>query len=318
MQGTAEPIDFVHSAAFYRGDREYLDTLLPFVMQGLDAGDPVVAVVPARNLHLLRDALGHNADRVEMSDMEQVGRNPANTFAAFSAALADDDRHRRMWIVAEPIWPGRSREEYPACVQNEALYNTAFAGHRVATLCPYDAAGLSERVLADARRTHPLIHVGGEDVPCPEFSWQTAFAEFNQPLVTAPTAATYDIAHPGDLSTARSFAAQRAHELGLSADRISDLHLIVTELATNSLKYTPGGCRLAVWVSNGKLVCEVRDHGRLDDPLAGRRPAAANATGGRGLLLVNALADLVRMHTSDTGTTIQVFLSLEQSEERVE
>ena len=318
MQGTAEPADFVHSAAFYRGDGDYLDTLLPFVMQGLDAGDPVVVVVPAHNLQLLRDALGDNADRVEMSDMEQVGRNPANTFAAFATALAGGDRDRRMWIVAEPIWPGRSREEYPACVQNEALYNTAFTGHRVATLCPYDAVRLSERVLADARRTHPLIHVDGEDLPSPEFSWQTAFTEFNQPLVTAPTAATCDIADPEDLSTARSFAAQRAYEAGLSADRISDLHLIVTELATNSLTYTPGGCRLAVWSSNGKLVCEVRDHGRFDDPLAGRRPAPANAIGGRGLLLVNALADLVRVHTSDTGTTIQVFLPLAQSEDRAE
>ncbi|WP_436392332.1 hypothetical protein [Amycolatopsis sp. MEPSY49] len=47
----------------------------------------------------------------------------------------------------------------------------------------------------------------------------------------------------------------------------------------------------------------------MTDPLLGRHPAPANQLGGRGLFLVHALADLVRVHTSEQGTTIRVYHS---------
>jgi anti-sigma regulatory factor (Ser/Thr protein kinase) len=53
------------------------------------------------------------------------------------------------------------------------------------------------------------------------------------------------------------------------------------------------------------VVCEVGDRGRIADPLAGRLPAPRDQRGGRGLLLVNLVADLVRVHTGETGTTIR-------------
>lgn len=300
----------VHSAFFYRGESEYLGEVLPFVMDGVVRGDSVVVALPADKLALLRTALGEAVAGVEMSDMGEVGRNPANTFAMFAAALSAERPGRRLWAVAEPVWPTRTCYEYPACVQNEALYNVAFADCDLVTLCPYDAAGLPADVLADARRTHPLIRRGGRDIPSADYGWRKAFDEYNRPLAADPRAASFVVAEPGDLSEARTFASDRAHALGLSAERISDLHLIVTELATNSLNYSGTGCRLTLWRRAGELICEIRDGGRFDDPMAGRRPAARNAVNGRGLLLVNALADLVRVHTSDTGTTIQASLPL--------
>jgi hypothetical protein len=77
--------------------------------------------------------------------------------------------------------------------------------------------------------------------------------------------------------------------------------------------YTNGACRLAFWRDNEHLVCEARDTGRLDDPLAGRRPPGAGGTASRGLFLVNAMADLVRTHTTTSGTTIQAYLRLDPS-----
>jgi hypothetical protein len=52
----------------------------------------------------------------------------------------------------------------------------------------------------------------------------------------------------------------------------------------------------------------VHDAGQLTDPLVGRRPVQADILGGRGVLLVNHLADLVRMYTGDDGTTIRVLI----------
>jgi len=62
-------------------------------------------------------------------------------------------------------------------------------------------------------------------------------------------------------------------------------------------------------VQGGHVVVEVRDKGHLTDPLAGRRPAPRAQRGGRGLLLVNLVADLVRLYTEPGGTTVRCWFS---------
>ncbi|MFC3893088.1 ATP-binding protein [Lentzea rhizosphaerae] len=74
-----------------------------------------------------------------------------------------------------------------------------------------------------------------------------------------------------------------------------------------------GTCRPRLWQEAGHLVCEVRDTGHLADPLAGRRPPNPEQLGGRGLLIVNELADLVRVHTTSQGTTLRVMLRLDHA-----
>jgi anti-sigma regulatory factor (Ser/Thr protein kinase) len=114
------------------------------------------------------------------------------------------------------------------------------------------------------------------------------------------------VSGPGDRAGARRFAVSHADGL----DRVADLELIVTELATNSLRHAGGPCRVGVWRADGYLVCEVRDGGTLSDPLAGRRPPGRGEPSGRGLLMVNDLADLVRVHTGASGTTFRALLRL--------
>jgi hypothetical protein len=47
----------------------------------------------------------------------------------------------------------------------------------------------------------------------------------------------------------------------------------------------------------------------MTDPLAGRRPPSRDRPGGRGLLLVHYVADLVRLHTAPDGTTVRFYLA---------
>lgn len=300
-----------HVALFYRSDAEYLDTLVPFIREGLAKGEQVVVAVPTGKLELLREALGDDAARISLADMAEVGRNPARTFPLLSKV--DGGRCGRARIVAEPIWPGRSAESYPACVQNEALFNAAFADKPLITLCPYDAAGLDARVLADARTTHPRVRDGAASVDSGEFAAWEALNRYNVPLPVDPSAVTFTLRTLDQLTAARAFVARYAESAGVSGAAIGDLQLIATELATNSLEYTGGDCTLALWRSDGNLVFQANDAGRLDDPLAGRRLPAEHSVGGRGLFLVNALADLVRTHTCETGTAIRTYLSLDRT-----
>src|SRR4051812_38040295 len=80
---------FRHPALFYAGEQEYLDGTLPFVRDGLAAGEPVAVAVPGPNLELLRAALGPDAAAVHMLDMRTVGRNPGRIIAGVLAAFAD-------------------------------------------------------------------------------------------------------------------------------------------------------------------------------------------------------------------------------------
>ncbi|GAA1341062.1 anti-sigma factor RsbA family regulatory protein [Saccharothrix algeriensis] len=299
---------FVHPALFYRTDEDYLAALVPFAVDGLAADQPVAVAVPGRRLDLVRDGLGGHARHVTLLDMAREGRNPGRIIARVLRRFADRHRDRRVRIVGEPVWAGRTDQEYPACAQHEALINTAFTGRDVTILCPYDVSALDDRALADARATHPEIWEGARRLPSDRYAPDAVVARYNEPFPDAGEVVV--IAVTADLAPARRAAARWAAALGLPADRVPDLELIVTELTTNGLRHTDGPCRLSVRREHDRLVCEVRDTGRLADPLAGRRPAEPGQRSGRGLLLVNDLADLVRVHTGAGGTTVRVVLDL--------
>jgi anti-sigma regulatory factor (Ser/Thr protein kinase) len=213
-------------------------------------------------------------------------------------------------VVSQLVWPGRTADDCLACVQHEALVNGAFENQNVMGLCLYDAERLEEGVLAGARATHPMLWKCGSAYRSAEYAPDDALARCNKPLPPNPGAVTYTVRKSADLRPARSFAVDYAGWVGLSQDGIEELQLIATELATNSLQHTGGACELAFWRHDDHLVCEARDGGRLDDPLVGRQLPSASGTTSRGLFLVNAMADLVRTHTTANGTTIQAYLRL--------
>jgi anti-sigma regulatory factor (Ser/Thr protein kinase) len=305
---------FDHSALLYHSEREYLDWLVRFIAEGLERAQPVLVAVPGDRLTSLRRALGEAAADVTMADIMGFGRNPGRILAA---QLAFVERHpgQHVRIIAEPVWVGRSASEYPACMEHEALANIALAGSDVTGLCPYDASCLDESVLADVLLTHPQIWRGGSRKHSPEYALDAALEQCNQPLTTNPAAVTYTVNEPADLAGARKCVDRYGRLLGMSADRVADLMLVATELATNSLDHAGGACRLSFWYQSGHVVCEARDTGQWPDPLAGRRPPAAAGAGPYGLFVVNAIADLLRTYTTPDGTTIHAHLRLDHSGE---
>jgi anti-sigma regulatory factor (Ser/Thr protein kinase) len=303
-----------HTALLYHSERVYVDLLGRFISEGVDRAQPVLVAVPGDNLASLRDALGDAATDVTMADITEFGRNPGRILAA---ELAFIERHpgQHTRIIGEPVWAGRTDSEYPACMHHEALANIAFADRDVTVVCPYDASRLDESALADACVTHPLIWQGGSHNHSPQFALDAALEQCNQPLATNPAAVTFTVDGPTDLAGARRCGARYGRLLGMSPDRVADLLLVVTELATNSLFHAVGGCRLAFWYEAGHVVCEARDMGRWTDPLAGRRPPDGKGLGPYGLFVVNAIVDLLRTYTTSAGTTIHAYLRLDGSGE---
>lgn len=301
--------DFAHPALLYRDPDEYLAATVPFIRDGLAAGEPVAVVVPTANLDLVRDALGGDADRILLRDMTVAGRNPGRILPLVLLAFANAHAGRRVRIIGEPIWAGRSAAEYPACAQHEALINAAFAGRPATILCPYDITGLDPAWVDDAHRTHPEMLTPTRRWDSPKYEDPVAVAaEFNQPLSDPPAGTASITIDFYNLRDARAFVGEQASWAGLGVDRIDELTLAVNELATNAVRHGGGHGELAIWVQEDHLVCQLSDQGSLSNPLAGRIPPPREAAGGRGLLMVNQLCDLVRIHTSAGGTTIRVHL----------
>lgn len=299
-----------HPAFFYSSPEEYLDGTVPFLEAALSAAEPAAAAVPKPNLECLRRALGPAAERVMLIDMTDAGANPGRIIPGVLRAFADAHKGHRVRIVAEPIWPGRSELEYPACVQHEALVNLAFNGRPVTKLCPYDTEGLSPRAIEDARATHPLVIDRTGRHPSDQYDPARILADYNRPLAPAPRTAIERVAERETLDNARWFATSYGRSVGLSGTQLIDLEIVITELLTNSIQHGGGVGTFRIWNEESRLVCEVSDSGHLTDPLAGRMPTDESQGHGRGLVLVNEIVDLFLVHTSPHGTTMRIYLRL--------
>jgi anti-sigma regulatory factor (Ser/Thr protein kinase) len=327
---------FVHPALLYSGAAEYLAGCVPFVRAGLAAGQPVAIAVPPENLALLAGELGADAGQVHFHDMTQVGRNPGRIIPGVLRAFADEHPDGRVRIIGEPIWPGRTALEYPACAQHEALINHAFAGRDVTILCPYDVAGLDPAAVRDAAATHPVLISGDREWPSAEFRPDDIVARYNVPLPEPPAGAPARRFDADGLPGLRRFVIAESSRLGVPAERRDDLELMVNELATNAVRHGGGEGVLRIWPDGSAgpagpvgpvgpagpvgpvgpagpagpagIACEVESGGRIEDPLTGRIPVSLDDDHGRGLLLINLLADLVRVYTGPDGTTVRVYL----------
>jgi anti-sigma regulatory factor (Ser/Thr protein kinase) len=304
-------MSFVHEALFYRDTGDYLAGTVPFIETALTEREPVLVAVPGPKIDLLGAALGGRSARVRFLDMTRAGRNPGKIIPWVLHAFLEEHAGRPVRIIGEPIWAGRSAEEYPACVQHEALINVAFARSVLSILCPYDMDGLPTGVLEDAACTHPVLVDVDARRDSPSYTDPDAVvAVFNQPLVEpAPDLPTLDFDAPG-LPLVREFVAVHAGRAGLSGRRVADLQLATNELATNAITHGGGSGRVRVWRQDDRVVCEVTDQGRALARLAGRTLPAPDSLNGRGLVLVNYVSDLVRIHTGPDGTAVRLYLDL--------
>jgi anti-sigma regulatory factor (Ser/Thr protein kinase) len=300
-----------HEALFYRDAGELVARAAPVLRSALAAGEPALVAAPGPHADLLAAALGPAAGRVRLVDMTRAGRNPGRIIPWVLHTFLDEHAGRPVCIVGEPIWAGRTAAEYPACVQHEAMVNLAFAGRVATILCTYDTRRLPADALRDAARTHPVLVDGDERRHSPSYADpDTVVGEFNRPLPDPPAGAAALDFDAGTLSGVRDFVGWHGARAGLRPYRCDDFQMAAHELATNAVTHGGGTGRVTVWPAAGQVLCDVRDRGRAVVRLAGRVPPAPDSLGGRGLVLVNYLCDLVRIHTGRSGTAVRLYFDI--------
>jgi anti-sigma regulatory factor (Ser/Thr protein kinase) len=301
---------FSHQALFYASAEEFLARTVPFVAEAVEREEPVLVAVTRPRARALQDELGDAAALVQFAEMERLGRNPGRIIPAWQRFVdAHGGPGQPVRGIGEPIWQGRSPAELAECRRHEALLNLAFADAPAWELvCPYDTSALDDDVLQGAHCTHPYVCDAARPLrDSPAYLAPEQAAHPFHGALSEPDNATFQMRFDVHrLAVLRQIVANQAAAAGMPAERTSDLVLSVNELAANSVSHGGGSGLLRMWRSDGALVCEVRDRGRLTDPLMGRRQPSPTQLRGRGVWLANQLCDLVEIRSLGDGTVARV------------
>ena len=299
---------FDHEAVFYDGEEGFLAETVPYVLEGIDAGEAVLVAVSKRKIGLMREQLGALAGGVEFADMATVGANPARIIPIWREFV---DRHVAGGTggrgIGEPVWDGRSPEEIVECQHHECLLNAAFDGGPAWKLfCPYDVSALAPDVVEAARHSHRAVMAGGAQTPSDTYEPDLAGRPFTGPLNDPPAhAMMLEFALDG-ITMVRRFVSEVSKRAGLGPAASADMALAATELATNSIQHGGGRGVLHAWGDSRYVHCQIADKGSILDPLVGRIRPAPGQLGGRGLWMVNQLCDLVQIRAVPDGTIVRL------------
>jgi anti-sigma regulatory factor (Ser/Thr protein kinase) len=292
-----------HEAVPYEGEDDFVSCGTALAEDAGAHDAQLLFLLTAAKTAALRDALGDRSPDVTYVAMDEPGRNPARLLALLEAFRAQAGG-RRCVSVNEPVLAGVSAAAVAEAQFGESVLNApALQSWPMSVHCLYDAERLDETSRSDMHRTHPSVQ--GEDGNS-AYEPDLAGLLFAAPLPAAPPAARRRDVRGTGLGAVREFIRAAAAEL--VPDRREDLVLAANEIVTNSLQHGGGECRVSVWVEANSVVCEVRDAGRITDPMVGRLAPARDARAGRGLWLANHLCDLVQVRSSQDGTTVRLFV----------
>jgi two-component system, NarL family, nitrate/nitrite response regulator NarL len=149
-----------HEALVYSSTDELVGASVPFLRQGLAAGEDLLVVLREHGVSAQRAALGDDAARVEFRDSVDWYRSPESSVASYTRYL-DEHLGRgvpRVRVVAEVIWPQRSAaSEVAGWKHYEAKISLAMASVPVSFICTYDTRELPAEIVGAARQTHPVL-----------------------------------------------------------------------------------------------------------------------------------------------------------------
>jgi anti-sigma regulatory factor (Ser/Thr protein kinase) len=304
----------VHEALLYSTPAEFVGSTEPFLRAGLERGERAFVIAHQLNIGPLRTALAGTADDVDWADTAEWFPKPVDRIQALERYVREqlDSGAPRVRIIDESIWPENSTGAVSELKRFESICNVVLAALPVWMICPYNTS-LFNHILPDAYRTHPLIRdarVRREAStaylqPCEFFKALDA----EHKLPPAPRDAR--VLRFETSREARSLVVAEASAAGLHPDRISDLEMATSEIATNAIRHARQGAEMRVWTVPDEIACQVSDTGSgMNDPTAGYGKPEKPEVGGWGLLLARKLCDSVEVRTTTHGTVIRLGMQL--------
>lgn len=298
---------FTHEAFLYADEERLCAAALPFLRDGVAAGE-LVCVITDHN-ELLRQALGADARHVTFVDAGEWFARPGTAFAAYQRFIDENlaPFGRRARVLAEAVWADRSRAEVSEWQRLEAAVNVAFADAPLHVACCYDQRRAPTDLQNATSHTHQSIHDGNGRQAMADLAPERFIDHLERDAdLPAPPVHAVAMTIDGNLGELRGFVRDAAAHIPGLADRVDDAVLVVNELATNLLRYSAGQGELLAWSGSGQLICELRDPtGNRPPPLAGFLRPDPQQPGGFGLAIARQLADLVNVAHDEQGTAVR-------------
>jgi MEDS: MEthanogen/methylotroph, DcmR Sensory domain len=146
-----------HEAGFYRCDAEFAVLIVPFVEDGVAAGQPVILGYDDRKASLLRSWL-HDPGAVTFIAGTSLYATPARAIASYWQLFEDLTAAGATQIrIAGEVPHEGNGGRFAGWDRYESAASTVWNRFPVWSRCLYDAATAAARVLDIAARTHPRI-----------------------------------------------------------------------------------------------------------------------------------------------------------------
>jgi MEDS: MEthanogen/methylotroph, DcmR Sensory domain len=255
------PTPFVHRAVLYGDDAEAAAVVAAQLLTTVARGDPAVAVLGTAVRRAVEELLGAAADAVHFRNLSDVHAESVEMMIGNYLGLVDEllEGGRVSTVVEyDSAHPHDGTRDF--CYRIESAVNIAAALRPVDNTCLYDLRAVSGQDIAAARRTHPLLVVGGLEGPNPE-------------LGDLPVPTFVVVGRQG-LVGLRAWVGR--HAADAPAEALDDLILLVSEAVT-AVVGTGAGTWVNLGRSPGRYTCRTSPGAGLPvvagDALLGGLPA---------------------------------------------
>ncbi|NES31578.1 sensor histidine kinase [Micromonospora terminaliae] len=302
-------VGYYHEAILYDSDEHLLAVVLPFLLGGVEAGEPTVVGLGERNADLVRRALPAGAGVTFLPGADLYAR-PTAAIRAYRKLLGSyvAEGARQIRIVGE-LPPAALGATWDWWARYESAINHAYDDFPLWSMCAYDVRDSPSRVLADVVRTHPRVALpDGSHKPTDAYTEPAAYLAEPRPMLPDPLQRTGPAVELVDPAPAEARDAVRAAHRGqLPADHLDDLVVSVSEVVSNALRHGVPPVRMRLWSAPDRMVVTVQDRGPGPaDPYAGLLPAGNGAAGGLGLWISHQSCNHVALHRDTDGFTIRL------------
>ncbi|GHF63806.1 anti-sigma regulatory factor (Ser/Thr protein kinase) [Amycolatopsis bartoniae] len=300
---------YFHEAAFYASDQELLDVVVPFLEEGVAAGEPVLVAFGPVNERLLGTAF--DLAKVTVIPGDEQYLRPAVAIRRyrelFARCVADGAAQVR--VVGDVPHPGAG-QPWDWWARYESVVNRVFDDFPLWGLCPYDTRITPEHVLDDVVRTHPRlatvdgrhVHNDGYEVPA---RFLSPWREAPRPLPEAEPPVT-DLRDPTAAEARRELRAALGPS-GIGRDRTEDFVMAVSEAVTNAFVHGRPPLRVRIWSGPGRAVVTVTDGGAGPvDPFTGLVAAKETRSAGVGLWMAHQICRHVCMYADEEGFVVRL------------
>ncbi len=295
-----------HNAFVYESNHQFVARAVPFLREGLAAGEGAVVAHTRPGMAMMREALGADAAHVTFVDVSSSYTRPARALAAYHRVYAEQLRKTPTLRAVADVQFGLDPREWDLWTSYEAVFNRSF-GHLPAwVLCSYNANGTPDPILEGVWQTHPDV-VHGD-------TWTTS-GRYEDPddllrRITPPPEVLPDLKSIPFGLDPEQFRERLASELigaGIGEAKALEMLLAATEIATNALRHGAGIADVRVGRAHGRFVCEITDRGPgFDDPAAGY--LAPREEAGAGLWVARQLTWQIEFFRSPAGFTARIWL----------